>query len=138
MKRPPGYELLERARRLRREMTPAERKLWGCLRGHRLGVKFRKQMWLSGFIADFACVEAKLVIEVDGGQHGDNLEEDRRRAAAMRRVGYRALRFWNNDVLENIDGVLTVIQGAIDEAVPSPSHPAARAGIPLPKMGEGK
>ena len=138
MKRPPGNEMLSRARRLRRDMTPAERHLWSYLRSDRQGVKFRRQMWLAGFIADFACVEARLVIEVDGGQHGKAQEKDRRRAAAMCKAGYRTLRFWNNDVFDNLDGVLKVIQEAIEKAIPSPSHPASPAGpLPLPKMGEG-
>ena len=66
MKRPPGTEMLQRARRLRREMTDAERLLWSRLRAGQLGVKFRKQIWLGDYIADFASVEAKLVVEVDG------------------------------------------------------------------------
>jgi hypothetical protein len=74
MKRPPGYRMLERARRLRREMTPQERILWHQLRDRRLnGAKCRKQMWLAGYIADFACPEARLVIEADGSQHADDL-----------------------------------------------------------------
>jgi very-short-patch-repair endonuclease len=134
MKRPPGYDKLKRVRRLRREMTDAERKLWSRVRAGQLGVKFRKQTWLGLFVADFLCVEAKLVVEVDGGQHDRARSKDDRRATAMAALGYRTIRFWNNDVLENIDGVLSVIQ----DALPSPSRPTASDGpLPLPETGEG-
>ncbi|HYN45355.1 MAG TPA: DUF559 domain-containing protein [Allosphingosinicella sp.] len=135
MKHPPGSGMVKRARTLRRDMTDAEALVWRRLRASQLGVKFRRQMWLGGFVADFASVEAKLVIEVDGGQHDLDREKDARRAAAMAALGYRTLRFWNHEVLQNIDGVLQVISAAI----PSPSHPAAPGGpLPLPRMGEGR
>lgn len=135
MKHPPGKYMVQRARRLRREMTDVERLLWPRLRAARLGVKFRSQMRLGGHIADFASVEAKLVIEVDGGQHDRGREKDARRARSMAVLGYRTIRFWNHDVLGNIDGVVTVIQNAI----PSPSHRASPGGLrPLPETGEGK
>jgi BirA family biotin operon repressor/biotin-[acetyl-CoA-carboxylase] ligase len=111
--------MVQRARRLRRDMTDAERLLWSHLRAGQLGAKFRKQMWLAGFIADFASIEAKLVVEVDGGQHDRDRGKDAGRAAAMARLGYRTLRFWNHDVLENIDGVLLTIANAL----PSPQTP---------------
>ena len=133
MKRPPGSESLKRARRLRRDMTDAEIKLWSRIRASQLGVKFRKQTGLAGFIADFVSIEAKLVVEVDGGQH-DLREEDGARTAEMRAIGYRTIRFWNHDVLQNIDGVLMTIQTAL----PSPSpRPDGRRAIPTPRMGEG-
>ncbi|HVQ09813.1 MAG TPA: DUF559 domain-containing protein [Allosphingosinicella sp.] len=135
MRHPPGKEMVQRARRLRGEMTDAERLLWSRLRAGQLGVKFRSQMWLGGAIADFACIQARLVIEVDGGQHDRDRRKDERRARAMAALGYRTIRFWNHDVLENIDGVLRVIE----DALPSPSHPAARGGpLPLPGTGEGR
>ncbi len=134
MKRPPGKDKLQRVRRLRRDMTDAEIKLWSRIRANQLGVKFRKQIWLAGFVADFVSIEAKLVVEVDGGQHDLQRDEDEARAAAMARVGYRTLRFWNNEVLENIEGVLMTIQAAL----PSPSHrPDGRRAPPSPRNGRG-
>jgi very-short-patch-repair endonuclease len=115
-------------------MTDAELKLWSRIRASQLGVKFRKQTWLGGFVADFVSVEARLVIEVDGGQHDLERGKDETRAEAMAALGYRTIRFWNHDVLQNIDGVLMTIQAAL----PSPSHPpdGGRAP-PSPQMGEG-
>ncbi len=134
MKRPPGKDKIQRARRLRRDMTDAEIALWNRLRAGQLGVKFRKQTWLAGFIADFVSIEAKLVVEVDGGQHDLQREQDEARAQAMAALGYRTIRFWNHDVLQNIDGVLMIIQAAL----PSPSHrPSGRRAPPSPQVGEG-
>jgi very-short-patch-repair endonuclease len=122
MKRPPGHRILDRARTLRREMTPQENLLWGHLRDRRLaGAKFRKQMWLAGYIADFACPEARLVVEADGSQHADDADYDTRCAAAFARLGWRILRFWNNEITENLDGVLTLISNALPPATPLPS-----------------
>ncbi len=134
MRRPPGYDKLERARRLRRDMTPQERLLWNQLRDRRLaGAKFRKQMWLAGYIADFACPDARLVVEADGSQHADDAEYDVRRQRAFASPGWRTLRFWNNEITENLDGVLTVIANAL----PSPSRPASPPAFPSPLQGEG-
>ncbi|HYE27037.1 MAG TPA: endonuclease domain-containing protein [Allosphingosinicella sp.] len=134
MKRPPGYEMLERAQHLRREMTPQEKMLRGQLRGRRLGgFKFRRQMWLAGYIADFACPDARLVVEADGSQHADNAEYDAERARAFASLGWRTLRFWNNEITENLDGVLTLIAAAL----PSPSRPASPPAFPSPLQGEG-
>jgi very-short-patch-repair endonuclease len=125
--------MLTRARRLRREMTPQERLLWGHLRDRRLGgAKFRKQMWLDGYVADFACAEARLVVEADGSQHADDAGYDERRTAAFARLGWRTLRFWNNEIGENLEGVLTVIA----QHLPSPSHRSA-AGPSLSPAGRG-
>ena len=135
MQRPPGKAMLERPRLLRREMTPQEKVLWRHLRGRRFeGFKFRRQMWLGGFIADFACSEAKLVVEADGSQHAGHAAYDAAHAAAFSRIGWRTLRFWNNEITRDLEGVLT----AIGAALPSPSHSAARNGpLPLPEAGEG-
>jgi len=135
MRRPPGYDKLERARRLRREMTPQERLLWGQLRDRRLaGAKFRKQMWLAGYIADFACTEARLVVEADGSQHDDDAEYDAQRERAFARLGWRTLRFWNNEITGNLEGVLTIIANAL----PSPAQAASQPAVPLPYRERGQ
>ena len=109
------------ARRLRQESTGAEKKLWSRLRDRRLAsAKFRRQLPIGPYIADFACVEAQLIVELDGGQHADRAEHDEARSAFLNSKGFRVLRFWNNDVLLNIEGVLTVILQALDPS-PQPS-----------------
>ena len=101
------------ARALRTRMTDAERKLWFALRDRRFArFKFRRQVPIGPFIADFVCFEARVVIEVDGGQHAESLQDQRRdRWLAANR--FRVLRFWNNEVLSNLEGVLTVIALAL-------------------------
>jgi very-short-patch-repair endonuclease len=93
---------------LRRHATDAERLLWSRLRGRRLGCKFRFQHSIGPFVADFACLERKLIVEADGGQHGS--EQDRSRTAYLRKRGFRIVRFWNHDILQNIDGVLETLK----------------------------
>jgi very-short-patch-repair endonuclease len=104
-------EASEFARRLRRRMTDAERKLWFELRDRRLmGLKFKRQVPRGGYIVDFLCVEAGLVVEVDGGQHAEErADHDRVRTAHLEHEGLKVLRFWNNDVLTNMEAVLTII-----------------------------
>ncbi|GGY27387.1 endonuclease [Rhodanobacter panaciterrae] len=98
------------ARRLRNESTDAERRLWYFLRRQQLaGHKFRRQYPLAGYIADFVCVPARLVVELDGGQHLDARTYDQRRTEAMEREGYRVLRFWNDDVLLRTEDVVAEI-----------------------------
>jgi very-short-patch-repair endonuclease len=134
MKQIDGTEALARVRDLRRSSTEAEKRLWAALRNRGLeGFKFRRQMWIGSFIADFCCMEAKLVVEVDGSQHQQRSERDRAKGEALDREGYRVLRFWNNEVVGDLEGVLTAIRAALLARVPSPSHPAARDGaLPLP------
>ena len=99
-----------RARQLRNEGTDAERRLWYFLRRQQLaGHKFRRQYPLAGYIVDFVCVPARLVIELDGGQHLEAIEYDQRRTEILEREGYRVLRFWNDDVLLHTEDVLAEI-----------------------------
>ncbi|MGN7727225.1 endonuclease domain-containing protein [Luteimonas sp. 22616] len=102
-------EIWKHARALRNEATDAERHLWQHLRGRRIGCKFRRQYPIAGHIADFACIEAKLVIELDGGQHLERSAEDAARTRRMEANGYRVLRFWNDDVLVRAMDVLDEI-----------------------------
>jgi very-short-patch-repair endonuclease len=109
------------ARRLRRDQTDAERSLWFRLRDRRLcGLKFRRQVPIDNYIIDFCCEAARVIIELDGGQHTEQGESDRIRTAALEKQGYFVLRFWNNDVIRNIDGV---VESIVDTLSPSPPHP---------------
>lgn len=101
-----------RARELRRNMTPEEVLLWNRLRAGQLGVAFRKQQPLGFYFADFVCFEKKLVIELDGSQHAGS-EYDAVRDAELTARGFRVLRFWNNEIRDNIEGVLERIKEAV-------------------------
>ncbi|HWX82044.1 MAG TPA: endonuclease domain-containing protein [Xanthobacteraceae bacterium] len=104
-----GAEMQGRARALRQRMTNAERKLWYALRDRRFArFKFRRQVPVGRFIADFVCFERRLVIEVDGGQHAESVR-DQWRDRWFAANGFRVLRFWNNEVLKNLEGVMTVL-----------------------------
>lgn len=110
------------ARRLRRDQTDPERTLWFRLRDRRLnGMKFRRQMPLKSYVVDFCCESARLVVELDGGQHAIRIDEDAKRTADLESFGYVVLRFWNNDVLNNIDGVLEIIVATASQEPPHPS-----------------
>ena len=100
---------IERARRLRREMTPQERMLWRGLKEAFPDAHFRKQVPFGPYYADFACHAAKLVIELDGSQHAEAVAYDAARTAFLENEGYTVIRFWNNDVTTNLDGVLIAI-----------------------------
>ncbi|MFO1049745.1 MAG: urease accessory protein UreE [Geminicoccaceae bacterium] len=114
--------LRDRARQLRREPTEAENRLWSILRARQLeGAHFRRQHPIPPYVADFACVAAKLVVEVDGGQHGS---VDAARDAYMARHGWRVLRFWNNEVLESSEGVAQ----RIAESLRPPPRPSPASG----------
>ena len=106
--------ILDRARRLRREMTEAERKLWRFLRDRPLvGVKFRRQVPIGNFIADFCCVEHRLIVELDGGQHADQEDADTSRSRFLAKEGFRVLRFWNDQVLNGAEFVVEEILAVI-------------------------
>jgi very-short-patch-repair endonuclease len=110
---------IERARILRVEATDAERKLWALLRGRRLaGVKFRRQVPIDRYYADFACVEAKVIVELDGGQHHDQADYDAARTETLLACGWSVIRFWNTDVMENADGVADTILAELGRRVP--------------------
>ena len=106
----------ERTRRLRRDSTDAERVLWRHLRDRKLiGAKFRRQHPIGIYVADFACLEKMLVIEIDGGQHARDSGEDAVRTAWLESEGYRVLRFWNNEAIEQTEAVLARIAAALRE-----------------------
>jgi very-short-patch-repair endonuclease len=117
------------AKALRTNQTDAELKIWQILRAGRLmGYKFKRQVPIADFIVDFVCFEQKLVVKIDGGQHAQN-SEDVLRDAKLIEMGFRVLRFWNNDVMNNLDGVLMVILERLQTATPLPS--------PLPQGARG-
>jgi very-short-patch-repair endonuclease len=102
------------ARTLRGNATDAERHLWFHIRRKQLsGFRFRRQQPMGPYIVDFFCPEASLIIEIDGGQHDESAERDAVRMRWLEERGYRVLRFWNSDVLGNLDGVLSTIRGQL-------------------------
>jgi very-short-patch-repair endonuclease len=116
------------ARKLRTTPTDAEIRLWSRLRRKQLeGYRFRRQQPMGPFVVDFFCPEAKLIVEVDGGQHAESAS-DERRTSWLEANGYRVVRFWNNDVLANTEGVLMRILEALRAGPPS---------LPSPSRGEG-
>ena len=140
--RPPSPAInLERARRMRGEPTDAEWALWKILRDLKQpGLHFRRQAVIGPYIADFACLSAKLIVEADGGQHGG--PDDIRRDQWFAQNGYRVLRLWNNDIIDNPEGVWSRIRGFLDEAAhPTPTLPSrgGSSADPSPSPpGEGR
>ena len=113
----PGKSRTTRARELRANSTDVEGKLWAALRGRQLaGFKFRRQYPIDRYFADFACVEAKLVVELDGGQHVEQAGWDEKRTAVLEACGWRVLRVWNNEVIANLDGVGEAVHAALEVA----------------------
>ncbi|HEX5237687.1 MAG TPA: DUF559 domain-containing protein [Sphingomicrobium sp.] len=126
-------ELRDRAREMRANPTPAKRRLWSMLRVRRMpSLKFKRQHVIAPYIVDFACLERLLIIEADGGQHADSIS-DPQRDAYLRRKGFRVLRFWNNDVIENAAGVFEMISAALH----TPHPPTAPQRVP-PSPHEGR
>jgi len=120
--------LKQLARSLRKNQTDAERKLWRRLRARELcGFKFRRQYPIAPYIVDFICVEKRLIVEIDGGQHATMTEIDNTRTEFLNARGYRVLRFWNNEVLQQLDAVLAKIFDSLTHPHPNP----------LPQAGEG-
>ncbi len=101
------------ARNLRKNSTIQEKRLWNIIKNRQInGYKFKRQVPVGEYIVDFMCAEINLVIEIDGGQHNkpDNIEHDNKRTEFLNSKGYKVLRFWNNDIYENIDGVIAEIE----------------------------
>jgi very-short-patch-repair endonuclease len=118
--RGPNPKASTTSRKLRVNQTDAEKALWGKLRGRRLdGHKFVRQETVGRYICDFVCREKRIVIEVDGGQHAESTR-DKIRDEFLVAEGFRVLRFWNNEVLSNMNGVLLTIQSECAESGPSP------------------
>ena len=119
------------ARKLRRSTTDVERKLWHRIRDKQIeGFRFRRQRPVGRFIVDFICLDARLIVELDGGQHAENVAHDKKRSAFLESLGYRVLRFWNNEVIENMDGVLERLREALLLTRLDPT-------LTLPLAGEG-
>jgi len=117
------------AAELRRNATDAERKFWATVRNRQIdGYKFRFQATIEPFIADFLCIEAKLIVEIDGSQH--NAQADAFRTRFLRGKEYRVIRFWNNEVLENLEGVIELVRAALatpkKKTLPNPSREGGR------------
>ncbi|WP_285445972.1 DUF559 domain-containing protein [Xanthomonas sp. fls2-241-TYG-148] len=111
---------LTNARALRKELTDAERELWRCLRSNQLqGLKFRRQHPVPPYIADFCCVEVRLIIELDGSQH--QASSDQARTRWLQSKGWTVLRFWNNDVLLSLDAVVEAICHVVAPPYPHPN-----------------
>jgi very-short-patch-repair endonuclease len=120
-------EMLDNAKALRSNQTDAEQRLWYHLRAHRfMGLKFKRQKPLGRYIVDFVCLERRLIIELDGGQHAEQAAYDQHRDAWLRSQGYTVLRFWNNEVMQQLEGVLEQIRGTL-----------SLSPAPLPQAGEG-
>ena len=120
-----------RSRHLRREMTVAEQRLWKGLRQRQMqNYKFRRQHPYVNYVLDFVCLEARLVIEVDGGQHQERVDYDIKRTLWLEQQGFRVLRFWNNEVMNNLEEVLDVIWRTLNIRIQPPSQPS-------PWKGEG-
>lgn len=109
-----------RRRALRNAATPQEVILWARLRGRQLGYKFRRQHSFGAYVADFYCPERKLVVEVDGSQHMGHELYDERRTAYFEQNGLRVIRFWNNEVHGNVDGVVASIVESLEQGVEYP------------------
>ncbi|AMJ57846.1 MULTISPECIES: endonuclease domain-containing protein [Stenotrophomonas] len=118
-------KLRKRARPLRNTPTDAEDRLWQQLRRRQLaGFRFRRQMPLGGYIADFVCLEARLIVELDGGQHLEQRAYDQQRSEVLQRLGFRVLRYWNDEVLLRMPAVLEDILRALAHGQEHPSQPS--------------
>ena len=131
--RPVRRQISRHAVPLRQTMTDVERIMWQAVRARQLlGFKFRRQATIGPFVVDFLCIEAGLVVELDGGQH--DKKRDAGRTAFLNEAGYRIVRFWNHEVVENFDGVMAAISAALVEGEKKSRRPSPN---PLPRAGEG-
>jgi very-short-patch-repair endonuclease len=120
---------IERARELRKKPTDAELKLWQALRRRQVdGHRFRRQAPVGPYCVDFLCPERRLIVEVDGGQHAIEQAADARRTAWLEGRDFRVIRFWNNEVLGNLDGVVESIGRALRDRENPPPHPPPQGG----------
>src|SRR5579875_2076508 len=130
------------ARQLRKNMTEAERCLWRELRYRQIaGCRFRRQAPIGSYIADFVCFEKKLIIELDGGQHAEQITEDATRTAWFIGQGFTVVRFWNHQVLEELDSVLEAIWRVVVSSPhpnPPPQGGREKKAQPSPTRGEGE
>ena len=129
-------KLLKFAKQMRSDATKSEARLWAVLRAKKLdGWKFKRQVPLGPFIADFVCFDARLVIEADGGQHSER-ESDDMRDRWFADNGFRVLRFWNNEIMDNMDGVVAALRQALTPSPTSPSTVPAQGFVSSPARGE--
>ena len=130
MKKHPVDGARARARTLRQSMTEAERRVWQILRSHQMqGYKFRRQVPIGDYIADFVCHEARLIVEIDGGQHDRLSPREAERSGFLQNEGYRILRFWNDEIRENLDGVHHTIVDALATSPPPKPSPIKGEGF---------
>ena len=128
---PDVRRIVARARKLRRNSTDVERKLWHRIRDKQIDeFRFRRQRPIGKYIVDFVCLDAKLIVELDGGQHAGDAAYDQRRTAFLESLGYAVLRFWNNEVIENMDGVLQRLHETLLRSRFNPT-------LTLPLAGDG-
>jgi len=129
MKKRPVEGAYARARALRRNTTEAEKRLWRLLRLHQVKrYKFRRQVPIGRYIADFVSHEARLIVEIDGGQHDRSFPREAERTEFLQNEGYRILRFWNNEVLANLDGVQATISEELGRITPTRTLPHRGGG----------
>jgi very-short-patch-repair endonuclease len=130
MKKHPADGAHARARSLRQNMTEAERRVWQMLRSQQLkGYKFRRQVPIGRYIADFVCHEVRLIVEIDGGQHDRSSPQEAERSMFLHNQGYRILRFWNNEVMANLDGVHQTIADELGGITPTQTLPHRGGGL---------
>jgi len=133
----PSDTLTERARNMRKNPTDAEKKLWQILNREQMEQRFRRQHPIGNYIADFVCTKAKLIVEVDGSQHQEQQSYDAERTRFFETQGYRVLRFWNNEILENIEGVHQIILSALNGHTDNSTELHPIPTQPSPFQGEG-